>query len=105
VTPAWAQLGYLVAAVCFIVALKGLSSPRTARRGNVIGAAGALLACVIVFLASDIQHLLPILAAIAAGTAIGVLGAYRVQMTRCRSWWPCSTASAVVRQPSWRSSS
>ena len=81
-TPAWAQLGYLVAAVCFIVALKGLSSPRTARRGNVIGAAGALLACVIVFLASDIQHLLPILAAIAAGTAIGVLGAYRVQMTQ-----------------------
>jgi NAD(P) transhydrogenase subunit beta len=82
VTPAWAQVGYLVAAVCFIVALKGLSSPKTARRGNLIGAAGALLACVIVFLVSDIQHLLPILAAIAAGTAIGVLGAYRVQMTQ-----------------------
>jgi NAD(P) transhydrogenase subunit beta len=82
VNPAWAQLGYLVAAVCFIVALKGLSSPKTARRGNLIGAAGALLACVIVFLVSDIQHLIPILAAIAAGTAIGVVGAYRVQMTQ-----------------------
>jgi H+-translocating NAD(P) transhydrogenase subunit beta len=82
VTLAWAQLGYLAAAVCFIVALKGLSSPRTARRGNLIGAAGALLACVIVFLVSDIHHLLPILAAIAAGTAIGVLGAYRVRMTQ-----------------------
>jgi proton-translocating NAD(P)+ transhydrogenase subunit beta len=82
VTPAWAQLGYLIAAVCFIVALKGLSSPKHARRGNLIGAAGALLACVIVFLVSDIQHLLPILAAIAAGTAIGVVGAYRVQMTQ-----------------------
>jgi H+-translocating NAD(P) transhydrogenase subunit beta len=82
VTPAWAQLGYLVAAVCFIVALKGLSSPKNARRGNLIGAAGAVLACAIVFLANDIQHLLPILAAIAAGTAIGVLGAYRVQMTQ-----------------------
>ena len=81
-TPAWAQLGYLAAAVCFIVALKGLSSPKTARRGNLIGAAGALLACVIVFLVSDLNHLLPILAAIAAGTAIGVLGAYRVQMTQ-----------------------
>ncbi|HEU4909264.1 MAG TPA: NAD(P)(+) transhydrogenase (Re/Si-specific) subunit beta [Propionibacteriaceae bacterium] len=79
---AWAQLGYLVAAVCFILALKGLSSPKHARRGNLIGAAGALLACVIVFLSSDIQHLLPILAAIAAGTAIGALGAYRVQMTQ-----------------------
>jgi H+-translocating NAD(P) transhydrogenase subunit beta len=82
VTLAWAQLGYLAAAVCFIVALKGLSSPKTARRGNLIGAVGALLACVIVFLSSDIQHLLPILAAIAAGTAIGVLGAYRVRMTQ-----------------------
>jgi NAD(P) transhydrogenase subunit beta len=82
VTLAWAQLGYLAAAVCFIVALKGLSSPRTARRGNLIGAVGALLACVIVFLVSDIHHLLPILAAIAAGTAIGVLGAYRVRMTQ-----------------------
>ena len=81
-TPAWAQLGYLAAAVCFIVALKGLSSPKTARRGNLLGAAGALLACVIVFLVSDLNHLLPILAAIAAGTAIGVLGAYRVQMTK-----------------------
>jgi H+-translocating NAD(P) transhydrogenase subunit beta len=82
VTLAWAQLGYLAAAVCFIVALKGLSSPKTARRGNLIGAAGAVLACVIVFLVSDIQHLLPILAAIAVGTAVGVLGAYRVQMTQ-----------------------
>ncbi|HEY6811462.1 MAG TPA: NAD(P)(+) transhydrogenase (Re/Si-specific) subunit beta [Propionibacteriaceae bacterium] len=81
-TQAWAQLGYLAAAVCFILALKGLSSPRHARRGNLIGAAGALLACVIVFLVSDIQNLLPILAAIAAGTAIGVIGAYRVQMTQ-----------------------
>jgi H+-translocating NAD(P) transhydrogenase subunit beta len=82
VTPAWAQLGYLAAAVCFIVALKALSSPKTARRGNLIGAAGAVLACVITFLVSDINHLLPIVAAIAAGTAIGVLGAYRVQMTQ-----------------------
>ena len=81
-TPAWAQLGYLAAAVCFIVALKALSSPKTARRGNLIGAAGAVLACVITFLVSDINHLLPIVAAIAAGTAIGVLGAYRVQMTQ-----------------------
>jgi NAD(P) transhydrogenase subunit beta len=82
VTPAWAQLGYLIAAVCFILALKGLSSPKNARRANLIGAAGAVLACVVVFLVTDIQHLLPILGAIAAGTAIGALGAYRVQMTQ-----------------------
>ena len=32
------EVGYLVAAVCFILALKGLSSPKGARRGNLIGA-------------------------------------------------------------------
>ena len=81
-TPVWAQLGYLVAAVCFIVALKGLSSPQTARRGNLIGAAGAVLACVIVFAATDLDHRVPILAAIAIGTAVGAIGAYRVRMTQ-----------------------
>jgi H+-translocating NAD(P) transhydrogenase subunit beta len=82
VTPVWAQVGYLAAAVCFIVALKGLSSPRTARRGNLIGAAGAVLATVIVFAAADLDHVVPILVALAIGTAIGVVGAYRVQMTQ-----------------------
>jgi H+-translocating NAD(P) transhydrogenase subunit beta len=80
--PVWAQLGYLAAAICFIVALKGLSSPRTARGGNLIGAAGAVLACVITFLAYDIDNLALILPAIAVGTAIGVVGAQRVQMTQ-----------------------
>ncbi len=81
-TPVWGQLGYLVAAVCFIVALKGLSSPKHARRGNLVGAAGALLACVLVFATGDLQHRGPILIAIAVGTAVGVLGAYRVKMTQ-----------------------
>ena len=40
--PTWVQLAYLAAAVCFILALKGLSSPRTARRGNQLGAAAAV---------------------------------------------------------------
>ena len=81
-TPVWAQLGYLVAAVAFIVALKALSSPRTARRGNLIGAAGAVLATVIVFAATPLDNLAPILVALAIGTAIGAVGAYRVQMTQ-----------------------
>ena len=75
-------LGYLVAAVCFILALKGLSSPATARRGNLLGAAGAVLACVVVFLAEDLDHVVPILVAIAVGTAIGVPAARRVAMTQ-----------------------
>ncbi len=47
----------MVAAVCFILALKGLSSPRTARRGNLIGAAGAVLALLATFFSRDLQNL------------------------------------------------
>ena len=81
-TPVIGQLGYLVAAVCFIIALKGLSSPKTARRGNLVGAAGAVLACIVVFAVTDLEHVLPILLAIGLGTIIGVAGAYRVKMTQ-----------------------
>ena len=81
-TPVWAQLGYLLAAVAFILALKGLSSPRTARRGNLVGAAGAVLACVVTFASGHLHHVVPILIAVAVGTVVGALGAYRVQMTQ-----------------------
>ncbi len=81
-TPVWVQLVYLLAAVCFILALKGLSSPKSARRGNAIGAFGAVLACVVVFLYGDLRHVVPILVAIAVGTAVGFVGARRVQMTQ-----------------------
>ena len=81
-TPVWAQVAYLVAAVCFILALKGLSSPRTARGGNLIGAVGAVLACVVVFFYADLDHVVAILVAIVVGTAVGFVGARRVQMTQ-----------------------
>ena len=81
-SPTVEALGYLVAAVCFILALKGLSSPATARQGNWLGAAGAVLACVVVFLAEDLDHVVPILVAIAVGTALGVPAARRVAMTQ-----------------------
>ncbi len=79
--PVWAQLGYLVAAVCFILALRGLSSPRTARRGNLIGAAGAAIAVAVVLLSADLDNVLLILAAIAVGTVVAVPVARRVAMT------------------------
>jgi len=75
-------LFYLIAAVCFILALKGLSSPRTARNGNLLGAAGAVLATITVLTTNGLEHLALILAAIAVGTVIGVIGAQRVQMTQ-----------------------
>ena len=75
-------LAYLVAAVCFILALKGLSSPASARRGNLIGAGGAVLAVLVAFLSESLQHLGPILVAIAIGSALGVPAARRVAMTQ-----------------------
>ncbi|MET7282184.1 NAD(P)(+) transhydrogenase (Re/Si-specific) subunit beta [Kribbella sp. NPDC005582] len=79
--PTWAQIGYLIAAVCFIVALKALSSPKSARTGNLLGAAGAVLAVIITFVAYKPDHLAPILVALAIGTVGGVVGSRRVQMT------------------------
>ncbi|MDZ4092903.1 MAG: NAD(P)(+) transhydrogenase (Re/Si-specific) subunit beta [Arthrobacter sp.] len=80
--PGWTALLYLAAAVCFILALKGLSSPRTARRGNAIGAAGALVAVVTVFLSAKLDNIPLIIAAIAVGSAVAVPVARRVQMTQ-----------------------
>ncbi|WP_298325066.1 NAD(P)(+) transhydrogenase (Re/Si-specific) subunit beta [Haloactinopolyspora sp.] len=79
--PVWAQLTYLGAAACFVLALKGLSSPRTARAGNLLGAAAALVAMVVTFIVYDLDHLGLILAAIAVGCIIGVPAARRVAMT------------------------
>jgi NAD(P) transhydrogenase subunit beta len=78
------EVCYLVAAVCFILALKGLSSPKTARRGNLIGAAGAAVALLTVFFAesSDFAHVPWIIAAIGVGTAIAVPAARLVKMTQ-----------------------
>jgi NAD(P) transhydrogenase subunit beta len=80
-TAGWVELAYLAAAICFIVALKGLSSPRTARRGNLVGAAGAVLAVGVVFGSEHPRNLAAIIAAIVAGTAVGVPAARRLPMT------------------------
>ena len=79
----YALLG-LVVAVSFIMALKGLSAPKTARRGNLIGAAGATLATVIVFFQPGAEHhnTLLIILAIAFGVIVGVPAARKVQMTQ-----------------------
>ncbi|HZK05488.1 MAG TPA: NAD(P)(+) transhydrogenase (Re/Si-specific) subunit beta [Actinomycetaceae bacterium] len=82
--PTWLSASfYLIAAVCFILALKGLSHPRTARRGNLIGAAGAALAVVTVYLSTDFEGstLLLTLIAVAIGAVIAVPVARKVAMT------------------------
>ena len=75
----------LVAAVCFILALKGLSHPKSARRGNLIGAAGATIATLVVFFYGDtlpLKNLPLILGAILVGLLVGVPAARRVQLTQ-----------------------
>jgi H+-translocating NAD(P) transhydrogenase subunit beta len=75
-------LWYLVASVCFILALKGLSSPTTARRGNYFGIAGMAIAilCTIAVVARGRVDL--ILIAMLAGGTLGAIVARRVQMTQ-----------------------
>jgi H+-translocating NAD(P) transhydrogenase subunit beta len=77
-------LWYLIASICFILALKGLSHPTTARRGNVLGIIGMSIA-VLVTLALVFSHTKNvgyILGGIAIGGVIGAVIAKRVQMTQ-----------------------
>ncbi len=72
----------LTAGVLFILALKGLSHPKTARRGNLLGALGAFIAIGLVFFQlEEIENLWWILGAIGFGLAVGVPAARKVQMT------------------------
>ncbi len=75
-------LWYLVASVCFILALKGLSSPETARRGNAFGIAGMVIAVVTTIAIVAKGHLDFILVAMVIGGTIGTIVSRRVQMTQ-----------------------
>ena len=94
--PAWAMLAYLVSGVFFILALRGLSSPASSRRGNRFGMAGMLIAVVTTLLTHmpermceigicdyglDFVAMGQILAAIGIGAAIGLVTARRIKMT------------------------
>ena len=87
-TPTWVRLAEILASVLFILALKGLSSPRTARRGNLLGALGASIATAVAFFygqqffGGPIKHLPLIVGAMIIGSVIGWVAAKRVQMTQ-----------------------
>jgi NAD(P) transhydrogenase subunit beta len=74
---------YLISGVFFILALRGLSSPETSRRGNFFGVLGMTLAIIVTFLFVDIlfSSLLFIICALAFGGSIGAIIAYRISMT------------------------
>jgi NAD(P) transhydrogenase subunit beta len=72
---------YLAAAVAFIVGLKRLGAPRTARSGNRIAALGMLAAIVIALVTEGILNWGLVVAGLAVGAMVGAWAAVRVQMT------------------------
>ena len=81
-TPTWAQLTNLGVAVLFILSLKALSSPKTARLGTLVGAVGAAVATIILFFTGiELDNLAVIIAMIIIGSVIGAVSARRVKMT------------------------
>lgn len=78
---AMAPLFYLVASVCFIMALRGLSGPETARTGVVYGMAGMALAVLTTLMLPSVASYLWIIPAIAIGGGIGTVIALKIKMT------------------------
>ncbi len=80
-SPAWVSLAYLLSGVLFILALRGLSSPASSRRGNRYGMAGMAIAVGTTLATHEVASLPEILVAIAIGAAIGLVAARRIAMT------------------------
>ena len=79
--PTLREIAYLVATACFILALKMMSHPARARRGNLIGALGMLLAIVVTMLDLKVLNWAELIVGLAVGSAVGWWMAYKIQMT------------------------
>ena len=79
-SPEVQALLYLLAAVAFIIGLRRLGSPRTARSGNAVAAVGMLLAVVVTLVDSEVSWVV-LGAGAAVGAVVGAVLALRVQMT------------------------
>ncbi len=75
------QLAYLVAASLFILGLKNLGSPATARKGNILASVGMLIAVVVTLLDQAVLNYSMILLGLVIGSVIGAIAAYKVEMT------------------------
>src|ERR671933_1536531 len=75
------DFAYLATIVAFILALRFLSNPATARRGNWIGAAGMLVAIAVTFAQSEIVSYWEIAVGMVVGGVFGAVAARRVKMT------------------------
>ncbi len=74
-------IAYLVSAILFILALKGLTHPASAQRGNYLAMAGMVIAIVATLMGSEVRSYGFILAGVAVGGVIGTVIAMRIQMT------------------------
>jgi NAD(P) transhydrogenase subunit beta len=72
---------YLIASICFIMALRGLSSPDTARAGNLYGIAGMVIAVVTTLASPGVLSYWMIFLGVLIGGSIGTVVAMRIQMT------------------------
>jgi len=77
----WVDAAYLLAAVLFIVGLKGLAHPRSAVRGNLLGALGMLIAIVVTLVSQQVLNWVWVVVGIAAGSVAGAVLALTIQMT------------------------
>lgn len=77
----YVNLTYLVAAILFILGLKGLTHPKTARRGNLMVAFGMLVAIVVTLFDRNIVGYEVILAGLIVGSVVGGILAARIAMT------------------------
>ncbi|MEZ4270993.1 MAG: NAD(P)(+) transhydrogenase (Re/Si-specific) subunit beta [Myxococcota bacterium] len=75
------SLTYLVSAVLFILGLKGLGHPRTAVRGNLLGALGMVFAVVATLFQQQVLSFELIAVGLVVGTLIGAFFAFKIQMT------------------------
>lgn len=75
------SIAYLVSAILFILGLKGLTSPASARRGNYYAMIGMVIAVVATLLGTEVKSYGFIIAGVAAGALIGGVLAARIQMT------------------------
>lgn len=79
--PTGIQLSYLIASSLFILGLKELGSPATARRGNLLAAIGMLIAIVATLLDQAVLNYEMVLIGIAIGSLLGAIMAQKVEMT------------------------
>jgi len=77
----YAAFAYLISSVLFIMALRGLSSPETARMGNIYGIVGMLIAVGTTLASPGVLSYALILGGVVVGGAIGTVIALRIQMT------------------------